>query len=145
MITTAFGLGIVLGFLFFELTGLTAGGIIVPGYFALFVENPVAIVTTVAVAIIAYLIVTFISQWLIVFGRRRFLLMIITGFLIRILLDTIRINYVESGSDLQVIGYIIPGLIANEFARQGVLKTILAMIIVSGLVYLCLQLVIIFV
>ena len=142
MIVTAFALGIALGFIFFEITGLTAGGIIVPGYIALYVDNPLAIVTTLFIASISYGFVVLISQRMIVFGRRRFLLMILTGFLLRINFDVLQINALNTSLDLQVIGYIIPGLIANEFARQGVLKTILAMIIVSGLVYLSLQIII---
>lgn len=141
MIVTSFALGIAIGFIFFELTGLTAGGIIVPGYIALYIQNPLAILITLVAALITYGIVTLISQWMIVFGRRRFLLMILAGFLIRILFDSIRINYIESGLELQVIGYIIPGLIANEFARQGIVKTFLSIIIVSGFVYLCLQII----
>ena len=49
MIVTAFGIGIVLGFIFFELTGLAAGGIIVPGYLALFVHEPSRIIMTILV------------------------------------------------------------------------------------------------
>jgi len=141
MIITSFGLGIAIGFLFFELTGLTAGGIIVPGYIALYIEKPGAILTTIFVAILTYGIVTILSRWMIVFGRRRFLLMVLTGFLIQMLLDTIIVTYIETSVDLRVIGYIIPGLIANEFSRQGIGKTVMAMIIVSGLVYLILQII----
>lgn len=141
MIVTAFALGIALGFLFFEITGLTAGGIIVPGYIALYVDKPVAIATTLFIAFTAYGSVLLLSQWMIVFGKRRFLLMILAGFLLRIFFDILKINNFDTSLDLQVIGYIIPGLIANEFARQGIIKTILAVIIVSGLVYLLLQII----
>lgn len=141
MIVTAFALGIALGFIFFEITGLTAGGIIVPGYIALYIDNPLAIVTTLLISLLAFGIVTMLSQWMIVFGRRRFLLMILTGFLLRISFDFLQINVIDASLDLQVIGYIIPGLIANEFSRQGVVKTILAMSIVSGMVYILLQII----
>jgi gamma-polyglutamate biosynthesis protein CapC len=141
MIVTAFALGIGLGFIFFEITGLTAGGIIVPGYIALYVDKPLSIATTLFLAMITYDFVVLLSQRMIVFGRRRFLLMILAGFLLRIGFDALQINTFNTSLDLQVIGYIIPGLIANEFARQGVVKTILALIIVSGLVYLSLQII----
>ena len=141
MIVTSFGLGIAIGFLFFEVTGLTAGGIIVPGYIALYIEKPGAILTTIFVALLTYSIVTILGQWMIVFGRRRFLLMVLTSFLIRILFDTIIVTYIETSFDLRVIGYIIPGLIANEFSRQGIGTTLMTIIIVSGLVYLMLQII----
>ena len=141
MIFTSFGLGIAIGFLFFELTGLTAGGIIVPGYIALYIEKPGTILTTLFVALLTYGIVTILSQWMIVFGRRRFLLMVLISFLIRMLFDSIIVAYIETSFDLQVIGYIIPGLIANEFSRQCIGITMMAIIIVSGLVYLTLQII----
>ena len=38
--------------------------------------------------------------------------------------------------DLRVIGYIIPGLIANDMEKQGIIRTSLALIIVTALVKL---------
>ncbi|GAB4364790.1 MAG: poly-gamma-glutamate biosynthesis protein PgsC [Calditrichia bacterium] len=140
MILTAFGLGIAVGFVFFEVTGLTAGGIIVPGYLALYIEQPLRIGTTLFISLATYGLVLGLSQFLIVFGRRRFLLMILLGFLLRAGFDLLRVHLPETTLDLQVIGYIIPGLIANEFYRQGILRTILAMGVVSIAVFLVLKL-----
>ena len=141
MIVTAFGVGIALGFIFFELTGLTAGGIIVPGYLALFIREPLRIVVTTIVSLMTYGLVTLASGYLIIFGRRRFLLMILTGFLLRVALDQARLIVPDPGVELQAIGYIIPGLIANEFFRQGILKTLLAMAVVTIAVYAVLQII----
>jgi poly-gamma-glutamate biosynthesis protein PgsC/CapC len=141
MIVTSFALGIAFGFLFFELTGLAAGGIIVPGYIALFVNEPSRILATLAVALVAYLIVEQLARYLVVFGRRRFLLMILVAFTLRLLLEESRMILPESGFDMQAIGYIIPGLIANEFYRQGILRTAAALTVVSVLVWLVLQLI----
>ena len=140
MIVTAFALGIIIGFLFFEITGLTAGGVIVPGYIALFASEPVRILVTLALSLVAYSLVTLLARFTILFGRRRFLLMVLTGFTLRLLWDQIGILLPEHSMDLQAIGYIIPGLIANEYARQGVAKTIASLIIVSVIVYFLLQL-----
>lgn len=139
MILTSFGLGIALGFLFFEITGLTAGGIIVPGYIALYITQPLRIFITLVISLITFGLVSFGAQFLILFGRRRFLVMILVGFLLRAGFDSMRIYLPETGMDLQAIGYIIPGLIANEFYRQGVWKTIMALTIVSLLVYFLLM------
>ncbi len=141
MIVTAFGVGIALGFIFFELTGLTAGGIIVPGYLALFIREPLRILVTTIVSLMTYGLVTLASGYLIIFGRRRFLLMILTGFLLRVALDQARLMVPDPGVELQAIGYIIPGLIANEFFRQGILKTLLAMAVVTIAVYAVLQII----
>lgn len=135
MILTAFGIGIALGFLFFEITGLTAGGIIVPGYIALYLNQPLRIIITLMISMLTFGLVNLASQFLVLFGRRRFLVMILVGFLLRTTFDSLRLYLPETGLDLQAIGYIIPGLIANEFYRQGVWKTVMALIIVSILVY----------
>ncbi len=141
MVIMSFGLGIVIGFLFFEITGLTAGGIIVPGYLALYINEPGRIFITLIIGILAFVIVNYLTRFLIIFGRRRFLIMILTGFLLRAVFDKLHIYFPEPAIELQAIGYIIPGLIANEFARQGVIKTILSMIIVTTLVYFILNII----
>ncbi|MBN2365050.1 MAG: poly-gamma-glutamate biosynthesis protein PgsC [Calditrichaeota bacterium] len=140
MILTSFGLGIFLGFIFFELTGLTAGGIIVPGYIALYIHQPMRILITVVLSLLTYLIIIFLSRYMVLYGRRRFLTAILLGFLMRAAFDWLRIYLPENTLDLQAIGYIIPGLIANEFFRQGVPKTIAGMTIVSITVFFILML-----
>ncbi|MEN8192109.1 MAG: poly-gamma-glutamate biosynthesis protein PgsC [Bacteroidota bacterium] len=138
MLLTSFGIGIVIGFLFFEISGLTAGGIIVPGYLALFVNEPERLFVTVIISIIVYAIVYAISQYTVLFGRRRFFLMILIGFVLRVGFDNLQFILPETNLELQAIGYIIPGLIANEFFRQGIYKTIMSMIIVVTITYLIL-------
>jgi poly-gamma-glutamate biosynthesis protein PgsC/CapC len=139
MILTSFGLGIALGFVFFEITGVTAGGVIVPGYIALYINQPLRILITLLISLVTFGLVSFGGQFLILFGRRRFLAMILVGFLLRVGFDSLQIYLPETGMDLQAIGYIIPGLIANEFYRQGVGKTVMALTIVSILVYFLLM------
>jgi len=141
MIIMSFGLGIAIGFLFFEITGLTAGGIIVPGYIALFINEPFRILVTLIISLTTFAIVNYASRFLIIFGKRRFLMMVLTGFLLRTAFDNIHIYLPETGIELQAIGYIIPGLIANEFARQGVVKTVMAMTIVSTFVFFILKII----
>lgn len=140
MIATSFGLGIVIGFIFFEITGLTAGGIIVPGYIALFIHEPLRIVITLFVSLITYGFTTFLSRHFIIFGKRRFLIMVMLGFLFRIFIEHLNVIMIYSGVELKLIGYIIPGIIANEYYRQGVFRTIASLTIVSSIVYFILQL-----
>lgn len=140
MILSAFALGILLGFIFFELSGLTAGGIIVPGYIALYLHEPLRIFATIFIALVTYGIISLLANFMILYGRRRFLMAILVGFLLRGITDWLQVQIPETGWDLHVIGYIIPGLIANEFFRQGIFKTILALTIVSITVFLILHL-----
>ena len=140
MIYQAIGIGIAIGFLFYELVGLSPGGIVVPGYIALFINQPLRIMVTVAIAILTYYIVSFLSNYLILYGKRRFLSMILISFLVKWIVESFIFQFPVTNIEIQSIGYIIPGLLANEMKRQGIIPTLLAMSIVAILVRLILYL-----
>ncbi|MFZ2330099.1 MAG: poly-gamma-glutamate biosynthesis protein PgsC [Atribacterota bacterium] len=140
MIFQAIGIGIAIGFLFYELVGLSPGGIVTPGYIALFINQPWRIIITIAIAILTYYIVIFLSNYLILYGKRRFLSMILISFLVKWLAESFLFQLPVATIEIQSIGYIIPGLLANEMQRQGILPTLLATIIVAILVRLSLYL-----
>ena len=51
------GIGMVLSLFLTETLGVTAGGIIVPGYIAMNLEDPYRLITTFGISIITYLII----------------------------------------------------------------------------------------
>jgi poly-gamma-glutamate biosynthesis protein PgsC/CapC len=137
MIIVAVGLGMILTLLFTETIGLAAGGVVVPGYIALNLHHPVQVVTTVLVAVATYLVVKVIAHYILIYGRRLLIVSILIGYLIGYatrLFPPVSLahNYV----DLATIGFVIPGLIAYWFHRQGIPETLSAMVIVSVLVRL---------
>lgn len=138
MIYQFIGIGIMVSFIFYEMVGLSPGGIVVPGYIALFLDQPFSILITLVVSLLTYFIVIQLSNYIILYGRRRFLAMILTGFLLKWLIEVIVIRLPLSGTELQSIGYIIPGLIANEMRRQGILPTLGCLAIVALIVRLIL-------
>jgi len=140
MIYQAIGIGIAIGFLFYELVGLSPGGIVVPGYIALFIDQPLRIMVTVAIAMLTYYIVSFLSNYLILYGKRRFLSMILISFLVKWIVESFIFQFPVTNIEIQSIGYIIPGLLANEMKRQGIIPTLIAMSIVAILVRLVLYL-----
>ncbi|KUK86084.1 MAG: Poly-gamma-glutamate synthase subunit PgsC/CapC [candidate division TA06 bacterium 34_109] len=140
MIYQAIGIGIAIGFLFYELVGISPGGIVVPGYIALFINQPFRIIITVSIAILTYYIVLFLSNYLILYGKRRFLSMVLISFVMKWLVESFLFQLPVTSIELQSIGYIIPGLLANEMQRQGILITLLATAIVAILVRLTLYL-----
>lgn len=140
MIFQAIGLGIAIGFLCYELVGLTAGGIVVPGYIALYIDQPLRIILTIGIAILTYLVLLFLSDYLILYGKRRFLSMVLLSFIVKWLVDSYMLQLPVTGIELQSIGYIVPGLLANEMHRQGILPTLLMTGIVAILVRLVLYL-----
>jgi poly-gamma-glutamate biosynthesis protein PgsC/CapC len=140
MIYQAIGIGVMVSFAFYEIIGLSPGGIVVPGYVALFLDQPIRILVTLLVALLTYFAVKILSNYIILYGRRRFLTMVLVSFLLKWLIEEIIIKMPISGIELRTIGYIIPGLIANEMRRQGIFPTIYSLAIVSILVRLILLL-----
>lgn len=143
MIVESIGIGIIISFLYTELIGLYTGGVIVPGYLAFFWNQPTRILATLFIAFLSYLIVTFLSKFMIIYSRRRFLLAVIVGYLLGWLYQLFFLNFLPSDQDLRVIGYIIPGLIANDMLKQGILKTIVSLGTVTIIVRLILLFIII--
>ena len=133
MIPIAVGLGVVFSLIFHEIFGLAAGGIVVPGYIALNFDDPFKLLGTLLVALVVWLFIRIISQFVFVYGRRRMVIAVLLGFLL---------GYASKNmfaldmfdSRIEAIGYIIPGLIANWMERQGVLKTITTVMIGGAVV-----------
>ena len=138
----AIGLGMVISLFLTETLGVMAGGIIVPGYFALYLHNPIKIIATLAISILAYLIVYLLSKLILIYGRRRLILSLLIGFflgyILRVILNNsgfqIMIN--NHWMELEYIGYIIPGLIASWMDRQGILRTTSVILIIASIVNL---------
>jgi poly-gamma-glutamate biosynthesis protein PgsC/CapC len=141
MLTNAIGIGILINFIFIEMIGFSSGGLIVPGYIAFFWEDPYRIVITFIISLITYGLINLLSKFLIIYSKRRFMLSVIIGYLLGYVLNTSLINYIPFNQDLRVIGFIIPGLIANSMIRQGIISTIISTLSVSIIVRLILLLI----
>ena len=48
-------------------------GVVVPGYIALFLDQPIRILVTLPVALLTYFSVKMLSNYIIIYGRHRFL------------------------------------------------------------------------
>jgi len=118
------GIGLVVSLLYAEVFGVAPGGIIVPGYLALGLADPLTVAITFGVSLLTFFIVRVLATVMIIYGRRRTVLMILIGFCLGSL---VRVS-VGAGRpvgpfEVDVIGYIIPGLIAIWMDRQGVVVT----------------------
>jgi len=166
LLSLSIGIGLVVSLLFSELFGLAAGGLVVPGYLALYLTRPLEIAATLAAALITLFLVRIAATFVIVYGRRRTALMILVGYAAGLLINTALAAAVEAGSEvagpgvaspeqaisflsagrqtmeLGVIGYIVPGLIAIWLDRQGVAPTLAALITSAVVVRLVLILVV---
>jgi poly-gamma-glutamate biosynthesis protein PgsC/CapC len=151
LLAISIGIGLVTSLLFSELFGLAAGGLVVPGYIALYLTRPLDIAVTLAAALLTFFLVRIASTFVIVYGRRRTALMILIGYAAGALLTSAVGAILEAGMEPSaaplvvpaaeavigtqrevleagVIGYIVPGLIAIWLDRQGVVPTLAALV-----------------
>ncbi len=162
LLALSIGVGLVVSLLFSEFFGLAAGGLVVPGYLALYLTKPVEVVATLVAALLTFFLVRIVSTFVIVYGRRRTALMILVGYgaglimnlsleavieatdpvLLAVANADVNINTVLDASRVSleagVIGYIVPGLIAIWLDRQGVVPTLAALLTSAVLVRLVL-------
>ncbi len=145
MIIQAIGLGLVVSLIFSELMGVAAGGLIVPGYIALHLHQPLRVAGTIVAAMFTYATVQLLSRYILLYGRRTLVFSVLVGFVFGYLTRYVRVfnAMLDTGLDVSIvqsIGYIIPGLIAYWMHRQGVVETISTMIMAAFLVRLALVL-----
>ena len=131
LLPLAVGIGLAISLLFTEMFGIAAGGMIVPGYLALNLTRPIDVVLTIVAGFITFAIVHTLSSFMIIYGRRRTVLMILVGYLMGVFLRWATGGIQIGGTELTVIGFIIPGLIAIWLDRQGIVETISALITAS--------------
>ena len=135
-------LGLVVSLLFSEFLGLATGGMVVPGYIALMIDQPLAVIGTVSVSYLTHLGIRFFSGYMFIYGRRRTVITIILGFVLGWLFREFMVfRFPGVTVEIQVIGYIIPGLIAIWMERQGVIETISTMIMAAIFVRLMLMII----
>jgi poly-gamma-glutamate biosynthesis protein PgsC/CapC len=140
VIEAAVGLGVIISLIFTEMLGASAGGIVVPGYIALYLDKPLQILGTILVSLLTWGCIRVIGSFTLLFGKRRMVLSILIGFILgwasrNLVFHNVTIYDLQ----MQSIGYIVPGLIANWFERQGFLKTISTMIVAAVVVRLVLM------
>ena len=143
LLVTSIAIGIVVSFVFSELYGLAAGGVVVPGYVALYLDRPIVLGLTMAVALASVAIAKVLGSFLIIYGRRRTAIMILVAFALGAWMSTgVQLSWAPGleGAEARVIGFIIPGLIAIWFDRQGIAPTLAALTIASVTVRLFLLL-----
>lgn len=135
MIEVAIALGLVSSLFFVDAFGLAAGGIVVPGYFALQLSHIDQVVATFVIAILTSLIVKLIGRYTFLYGRRQMVLCLLIGCIFSLISHSVLVvNVSENTFNLEALGWVIPGLIAHWIDKQGIVKTLSMLIITSVIV-----------
>jgi poly-gamma-glutamate biosynthesis protein PgsC/CapC len=139
MIELAITLGLILSLLSYEVFGLAAGGIVVPGYIALQLSHPDRLVGVLGVSLLTFLIIKVLGNYTFLYGRRQMVLSLLIGCLLaNFSRYFLTLNIASTTLELQAVGWVIPGLIAHWFAKQGIFRTIGVLFVTSVLVRLML-------
>jgi poly-gamma-glutamate biosynthesis protein PgsC/CapC len=140
VVELAIGLGLALSLILSELVGLSSAGLVVPGYLALYLDQPARLAATFLVALGTWAAVKFgFARLVVLYGRRRFGITVLTGFLLNAALDHLLFVLPPETAGLRAIGCIVPGLIANTALQQGVAATVGLTLLVAAAVRLILM------
>jgi poly-gamma-glutamate biosynthesis protein PgsC/CapC len=133
--------GLVLALLWAEITDVSPGGLIVPGYFALYLDQPLRAAATLLVALLTLGAYKLLARRLILFGRRRFVLMVLMGAALSQAWLLAAPGLVAAPAGLRVIGLIIPGILASSLTRQRFVPALASLVAVSTLSFAVVKLV----
>ena len=121
-------IGIVVSTIIYKQTGRTLGGVIVCGYLALFIGQPIHIVVTLTMAYLTYQIVhNHLKKRYMLNGRKLFEVEILIGLVLQISWFTVVKLIARTDIDAAAfygIGFVLPGVIAHDMGRQSPFNTL---------------------
>jgi len=141
MILETLFIGLVLALLWAEVTDVAPGGLVVAGYFALYIDRPLRVAATLAAALIALAVYRFLAGHLVLFGRRRFVLLVLVGAVLSQAWLLLLPKAFGGPVELRVIGWVVPGILASSLVRQKALPTLASLAAVSTLTFALVRLV----
>lgn len=137
MIELAITLGLIFSLLSYEVFGIAAGGIVVPGYIALILSQPDRLVGIILVSFATFLVIKILGHYTFLYGRRQMVVCLLVGCLLaNISRQFLTLEVAGSLVQLTAVGWVVPGLIAHWFGKQGVFKTLSVLFITAVLVRL---------
>ena len=130
-------IGLILSLIFVEKTGFTPAALIVPGYIALIVEDPIYLLLVLLISLVTYLIVTYgIAKITILDRNRKLVAMVAVGVAVMLIIDYFLPMMSFGIYELMAIGLIVPGLIAYTVSKQGMVFSYVSILLLGGLTYL---------
>ena len=122
-------IGLFISLLMEEILGISAGGMIVPGYLAMVCDDIPQLLLIFFISFAVYLIVNHVlPHFVILFGKRKFVATLIVGILLKLILELFFPILPFATVEIRGIGAIPPSLIANSYAKQGIRYTVPAVL-----------------
>ena len=128
-------IALLVSFGFIILLRIYPGGIIVPSYLVLFLDQPERIAGILIASLLTLVSYRTASKFLLIFGTRKFVFLILIGGLWTIFCIQIFPSIFPVSHEFRVIGWIIPGVIVHNYDSQGVIVTTASLITVIVVTY----------
>ncbi len=132
--TCCLAFGMLLGMFYYHKTGWACGGIITPGVIAIYIGDPAKVLVSISAGLITWVILEIIVRLSGVYGRQRLAVAMLIALALRYPLVSIW------GETSLWLGWVVPGLIGADIQRQGVLTTLTAVVAVSVVTAMSVQL-----
>ena len=120
---TLFLAGILVAVAVEELTGVSPGGMVAAPFLAIILGDWRLLVLSIAVTVVTFLLLRFAETWFLLYGRRRLGYAILVGLFLKAGFLTLFPHWVPSPTGLAMVGYVVPGVVAEWCMRQGFWKT----------------------
>ncbi len=124
-------LGLIVSLILYDGLWIAAGGMVVPGYAAYMLGNPLLLAISLAAGFVAFLLLSGMSRFAIFFGRRRFVTAILLGMAANFLVVHGLIFITKKPIAVPDFGYVVPGLLATWLDKQGIIATASALTIAT--------------
>jgi len=128
-------IGLIVAVIYVEIMEIYPGGIIVPAYVALYLDQPLRVLATILIAFLSLCTYKILSRFLILFGKRRYIMLILLGVIWAQLWFILLPRFFSEPLEIKAIGWIIPGLLANNLEKQKPVPTLASMFVVSIMTY----------
>jgi gamma-polyglutamate biosynthesis protein CapC len=128
-------LGIVVGLVYFELGGLSPGGLVSPGILAVVgIQEPLLLATIAFSVAVAVLLTRALRGAMILYGRRELFALMLIATVIQASLVVLLAEVDAAETRVIVLTVIVPGTIAYRFAHQPLVPTFLVVVSASAVV-----------
>lgn len=122
MTVTNFYLAIIIGTLISllvdELFGIQCGGLIVPGYLAMVIDDIPCILLVFAISFIVYVIVNYVlPKFMILFGKRKFAVTLLLGIFLKLVVELLFPFFPFATVAFRGVGAITPSLLAKHIFK----------------------------
>ena len=126
--------GMLLGMFYYHKTGWACGGIITPGVIAMYISDPYKVLVSMAAGLLTWIILDIIVRLSGMYGRQRLAAAMLIALALRYPLVSVW------GETSLWLGWVVPGLIGADIQRQGLLPTLAAVVAVSLVTAMSIQL-----